>query len=50
MLLLYSLSTKVLRLHSTGYLSTTYNQACVPANPEVGSKISYIYKYNNYSV
>ncbi len=28
--------TGVLRLHSTGYLSTTNNQACVPANPEVG--------------
>ena len=25
-----------------GYLSTTHNQACVPANPEVGRKISYI--------
>ena len=36
------LSTKVLRLHSTGYLSTTNNQACVPANPEVDRKISYI--------
>ena len=35
------LFTKVLRLHSTGYLSTTNNQDCGPANPEVGRKISY---------
>ena len=36
------LSTKVVRLHSTGYLFTTHNQCCVPSNPEVDRKISYI--------
>ena len=36
------LSIKVVRLHSTGYLCIANNQSCVPVNPEVGRKISYI--------
>ena len=39
-------STKVLRLHSTGYLFTINNPACAPANPEVGRKNIIYIKYN----
>jgi hypothetical protein len=42
--IIYYLYTQLfrMRLHNTGYLFTINNQACVPANPEVGRKISYM--------